>query len=136
MREISAGAVVFRKEDGKIKFLLLKYPSYWGFVKGNIEQNESVKETVLRELEEETGIKDGVLIEGFKEENKYTYRREGKLVFKIVIFLLLETNTKEIKISFEHEDFKWCDYEEALEIVGYKNSKDLLEKAMEFINKV
>lgn len=135
MREISAGAVVFRKEDGKIKFLLLKYPSYWGFVKGNIEENESVKETVLRELEEETGIKDGVFIEGFKEENKYTYRREGKLIFKIVIFLLLETNTKEIKISFEHEDFKWCDYEEALKIVGYKNSKDLLEKAMKFITK-
>lgn len=135
MRELSAGAVVYRKEGDEIKFLLLKYPSYWGFVKGNIEEKESVKETVIRELEEETGIKDGILIDGFKEENKYTYKREGKLVFKIVIFLLLETKTEEIKISFEHEDFKWCEFEEALKLVVHKNSKDLLEKALKFIAK-
>lgn len=133
MREISAGAIVFRKEENEIKFLLLKYENYWGFVKGNIEEKESVKETVIRELEEETGIKDGKIIEGFKEEIKYRYKMERNLIFKIVIFLLLETDTKEIKLSFEHEDYRWCNLDEAIRLVKHKNSKDLLEKASKYI---
>jgi len=132
-REISAGAIVFRREDRKIKFLLLKYTNYWGFVKGNIEKKESVKETIIRELYEETGIKDYKFFEGFKEEIKYMYKRENKLIFKIVVYLLLETKEKEVKVSYEHEDYRWCSYEEALELLKYKNSKELIEKAYKFI---
>jgi hypothetical protein len=46
---------------------------------------------------------------------------------------LAQTKTKEIKISFEHQDYKWLEYKEALELVTFKNGKDLLKKANDFI---
>jgi len=45
-------------------------------------------------------------------------------VFKIVTFLLAETRTKEVKISFEHTDFKWLPYEEALKQLSFKKVKE------------
>ena len=46
--EKSAGAVVFRKEQGIINYLLLQEVNYWGFSKGIIEKGEELKETVKR----------------------------------------------------------------------------------------
>ena len=41
IEETSAGIVLFRREESKILFLLLHYPSgHWDFVKGKIEKNE------------------------------------------------------------------------------------------------
>ncbi len=134
--ERSAGAVVFRKEKEIIYYLLLHEVNYWGFSKGIIEKGEELKETVKREVEEETGIKDIDLVSGFKESIKYFYRRGGKTIFKTVIFYLAETKTKEIKLSFEHIGFEWLLYKEALDRLTYKNAKDILKKANDFILKL
>ena len=57
-KEKSAGAVIFRMENGEPYYLLLRYYSgHWEFAKGHIEEGESNEETVKREIEEETGIK-------------------------------------------------------------------------------
>jgi len=140
--EKSAGAVIFRKEGGKIYYLLLHYPSnakapreYWDFPKGHIEKGENLEETAKREVEEETGLKDLKLIEGFKEWIKYFFKFKEKNIFKIVTFFLAETKTKEVKVSFEHIGFKWLPYEEAIEKLTFKNAKEILKKANEFISK-
>lgn len=139
--EHSAGAIIFRKEEGKTYYLLLHYPSgskapknYWDLPKGHIEKGETIKDTVKREVMEETGLTHIQFIDGFEEEIKYYFRLKGKNVFKTVIFLLAETKTKDVKISFEHEGFKWLPYTEALNQVTYKNARDILKKANEFIS--
>lgn len=143
-REKSAGAVVFRKQDNKIYYLLLHYESgHWDFPKGNIEEGEKEEETVKREVKEETGIEDIKIIQGFKEWIKYFYRKTYNLekeekkkapwVFKIVTFYLAETKTKEVKISFEHLGYQWLFYKEAFEKVTYKNAKEILKKANDFL---
>jgi len=103
--EKSAGAVILRREGNKIYYLLLHYPSnakapreYWDFPKGHIEKGEKPEETVKREVEEETGLKDIKFVEGFKEWIKYFFKHKGKNVFKIVTFLLAEAETEEVKI--------------------------------------
>lgn len=60
----------------------------------------------------------------------------GEWIFKLVIFYLAETKTKEVKISFEHIDYKWLLYEEALKQLTYKNSKEILKKANNFLTRV
>jgi len=46
IEETSAGIILFRKEDSKILFLLLHYPSgHWDFIKGKMEEGESTHET-------------------------------------------------------------------------------------------
>ena len=128
-KEISAGAIIFIKSR-KIKYLLLQYGlGHWGFVKGNIEKNEDMKQTIIREAEEETGITDLEFIDGFKERESYVYKLKGKLISKEVIYLLAKTNTEKVKLSFEHQDYKWLAFDEALKYLKFKNAIKILKKA-------
>ncbi len=137
--EKSAGAVVFYKNK-EVEYLLLHYPGstekakdYWDFPKGHIEEGESEIETVKREVFEETGLKDIKIIPGFKTSIKYFFQKEGKKIFKIVVFYLARAKTKEVKISFEHIGFVWLPFEKAVEKVTYKNAKEVLKKAHNFL---
>ena len=135
--EKSVGAIIFRKEKGNIYYLLLSYPSishrakknYWDFSKGHIEKGEEMEVALRREVEEETGLKNIVLLEGFKETIKYFFNFKNKNILKFVTFYLAEVKTKKIKISEEHIGYKWLSFKECLEIVSFKNTKDILKKA-------
>jgi len=134
--EKSTGAVIFRKEKSKVYYLLLHYQSgHWDFPKGNIEKGEKLVETVKRETKEETGLGDIKFIPGFKEAIKYFYKLKEKNIFKIVTFFLVRTKIKEVKISWEHTGFQWLPYEEAMEQITFKNAKEILKKANDFISK-
>jgi len=137
----SAGAVIFRKNK-QIKYLLLHYPSsikapkeFWGFPKGHIEIGEDELDTVEREIEEETGLKDLRFIEGFKEYISYFFEFKRKTISETVTLYLVETKTKKVKISFEHIGYKWLPFEEALSKLTFKNAKEILKKANNFILK-
>ena len=100
MEERSAGAILFNDVGSARKYLLLKYPAgHWDFPKGNVEKGESEGQTVLREVNEETGLDEVKLIDGFRRKIEYFYRRENKSVHKEVVFLLAETNKDEVKLS-------------------------------------
>lgn len=134
MKEISAGAVVFRKNN-ETNYLLLHYEAgHWDFPKGNVESGEEEKDTVIREIKEETGMEDIEFIEGFKEKINYFYRRDNQTIFKQVIFYLVKTKEKKVKLSYEHIGYKWLSYDNALKQITYKNSKILLEKAHRFLD--
>ena len=131
--EKSAGAVIFRKNK-KIYYLLLHHQAgHWDFPKGIIEKGEKLKETAKREVKEETGIEDIKFIEGFQEWIKYFFKLKGKAIFKIVTFLLAETKEKEVKISWEHIDYKWLPHKEALEQLTFGNTKEILQRAHQFL---
>ncbi|MEM2098736.1 MAG: NUDIX domain-containing protein [Candidatus Bathyarchaeia archaeon] len=133
--ERSCGAVVF-KRNGEVKYLLLQYESgYWDFVKGNREPNENEKDTVKRELKEETGIIEAKFIEGFREKIVYFYKRQSKTVHKEVIFFIVEAYTDKVSISFEHIGYEWLNYESAIERLTFKNSRNVLHNAHEFLKK-
>jgi 8-oxo-dGTP pyrophosphatase MutT (NUDIX family) len=146
--EKSVGAVVFRKENNKIYYLLLNYISgHWDFPKGHIEKGETNEETMRRELQEETGLEDLVVLPNFSGSYLYYYQAKGDeyekrkakgkktLILKKVTFYLTKTDTKEIKISKEHIGFEWLSFEKALEKITYKNPKKVLEKAKRFLDK-
>jgi 8-oxo-dGTP pyrophosphatase MutT (NUDIX family) len=135
--EKSCGAIVYLKTASGILYLLLHYESgHWDFVKGNVEINETEKETAVRELREETGITDARFVDGFREKIEYYYRRkQGETVHKEVVFYLMETNTENITLSFEHIGSIWLNYEQAIEKLTFKSAKDLLKKADIISNK-
>jgi len=132
--EYSAGAIVFRKTRGTIRYLLLHYEEgHWGSSKGHIEKGETIEETARREIREETGLTDIEFISGFKEQNSYFYVNQGARIFKTVTFLLAQTPTTTIKLSYEHIGFKWLSYEAALEKITFADEKRVLQKANAFI---
>jgi 8-oxo-dGTP pyrophosphatase MutT (NUDIX family) len=134
LREKSCGAVVFVRKNGVPKYLLLNYAAgHWDFVKGNVEANESEQQTVVRELQEETGITGAQFIDGFREDITYFYRRQGLTIHKEVVFFVMEAFTDKVEWSFEHVGYVWLDYRRATEKLTFKNSKDVLQKAHEFL---
>ncbi len=133
-KELSAGMIVYNPKLKK--FLVLEYSSHWGFVKGHIEAGEDEEKAAKRELKEETGIDKFKFIKDFKERINYFFKKEGKRVYKEVVFFLVLTETEDVKISEEHKSYKWYDYEEAYKLVKFKNTREILKKANEHILKV
>ena len=133
LEERSAGVILFNKTE-EIQFLVLKYPSgHWDFVKGNIEEGEEEEETARRELFEETGINNMNIKKGFNQKVEYNYYKKNNKVHKIVSYYLAETEQKEVKLSFEHLDYKWVNYDDLMKLITFDNSKDILKKANELI---
>lgn len=152
-KEKSAGAIIYRKESGNVYYLLLHYPGinrkggHWEFAKGHIENNEAEEAAAIREIKEETGISDVKILPGFKKYIKYFFKKNKKFakkesgkpenksawIFKLVAFFIAETNAKEVSLSSEHTEFLWLSFNEAYKKVTYKNSKELLKEANNFL---
>ena len=74
----------------------------WGVVGGSIDKGETPEEAALREVKEETGItKDK--IERIKEIGKITHDN-GSISY---LFQLWTVEVPEIKLSGEHQRYKW-----------------------------
>lgn len=130
MQEKSAGMLVVN--DGK--YLLLLYDAgHWDFPKGHIEKDESSEQAALRELKEETGISDAEILPGFAENIHYFFKKEGKLISKEVVFFVATTKTSAVKLSFEHKDFIWLPFNDALAKLTYKTAKEVIQKAEAFL---
>lgn len=133
-KENSAGGIVFYPEKGKLYFLLLKYPKYWGLPKGHIEFGETAIKTAKREIKEETGLSVEIL-PGFQEKTTYFFFDRGDRVLKEVTWFLARAKNKKVKISSEHEGFLWLPYPEVVQKITYDNDRALIEKAVRFLKK-
>ena len=143
VKEISIGGIIFLEENNKRFYLLLEYNrindkkgehKYWDFPKGHIEGKETEFQTLFREIKEETNLMNLDLTLGFKKSIKYFFRKNGSLISKEVIYYLLKSNSKEVNISSEHTNYKWLEYKEALNLIVFKSSKDILKEAEKFLN--
>lgn len=131
--EYSAGAIVFYRSK-QLLFLLLHYSKgHWDFPKGHVEPGETELAAMLRELEEETGITDVKILPKFREKIDYFFTENGKKIKKHVVFFLVESKTNQVRLSHEHTDYKWLCYEDAIKKVTFKNARDVLKKAYEFL---
>ncbi len=145
--ERSAGAVVYRIEKNKPIFLLLQHPDskdkktgklksgHWDFPKGHIEKGETTEDTVRREVCEEAEISKIEIIPGFKETIRYFVKIGEEKRMKFVAFFLARTEKSAVKISFEHQDYAWLSFKDACEWLTYKNVKEVLKKAYEYLQR-
>lgn len=134
--EKSAGFIVFRKTKAGPEYLLLQNSSrfFWDFPKGNIAEGESEENAAMRELEEEAGIKKIKTVPGFRDRSEYFYTFEGEKIHKIVFMLLAEIGKgEEVKLSWEHSDYRWVDSHTAKKML--KDKKKLaIENAEKFLS--
>ncbi len=132
--EKSAGVILFREGKEGNKYLILHYESgHWDFVKGKIEREEKIEDTIRREMREETGIISFEFIPGFEKKINYFFRRDGVMVYKEVAFRLAKTTEEKVELSYEHVGSEWLSYEDAKAKVTYDNARDILRKAHHFL---
>lgn len=136
VKERSAGAVVFVATPEGPEYLLLRYGGgNWGFPKGHVEAGETDMQAAQREVAEETGIPIDRqrILEGFEDDTDYRFRRGHTLVEKDVRFFLLESATREVKISHEHSGYAWLPYPQALQRVSFEGPRRILQGAHAFL---
>jgi len=136
LRVFSAGGVVFKKEDNKTYFLLIKpaKTDRWQFPKGLIDKGESTLETALREVEEEGGVKAEVVKK--LGASSYFFVWEGEKIFKTVTYFLM----KYLKDTGDGHDGEvekvlFAPFAEAYEKLTYKDDKNFLKKAKEILER-
>ena len=130
---LSCGVVIFNINKGVPEYLLVKYPTYWGFVRGQVEPGETEEITAFREASEEAGISELLFVPGFREVSSYFFKRGDDIIRKDDVYLLARTRQWKFHISHEHEDIKWCNYEKALSLMKLRSLKSILKKAHSMI---
>ncbi len=130
--ETSCGAVVFRKEENEIQYLLIrnKRSAHWGFPKGHVELGETKEETAIREVLEETGLNIQI-VPGFVKKSEYTI--QGRIEKSVSIFLAQTTETEYKLQEEEIEECGWFCYNDALKTLNYDNDKYILNEAKKHI---
>lgn len=109
------------------EFLLLRNRrGFWGFPQGHKEKGETEIETLKREVAEETGI-DNLDIQSYIGKIRYSYfRADGMKSNKEVTFYFAISFNSLIRISKEHEGFKWVTYSDALSLLNHRQLRSIL----------
>ena len=132
-KEKSCGAVVYHKPStASPKILLIKHRNggHWSFPKGHVENDETEKQTALREIKEETGL-DVQLLDGFREVVFYKPKPNTQ---KEVVYFVAKSKTAKTRLQKEEISRGiWVDFDKALSLVTYENDKVLIRGAKEFI---
>lgn len=131
--EYSCGAVTFTREDGVIRYVLIhQKKGWWSFPKGHMEGGESERETALREIREEVGLRVRIL-DGFRREETYPIvKKPGKM--KHVTYFCAEYEGQEIKADpGELLGARLATYEEAMALIEQEPRRELLTTANDFL---
>lgn len=93
----------------------------WEFGGGAVEKGESLKDALIREMEEETGLNVSIVREGSSYFDEYS--KGGKL--KLHPFLLEVDEEDEVELSEEHDRYKWLEVEKLAEMDSIGSLKAL-----------
>ena len=136
--EISAGGVVYKKDETGYWFLLIsvKDGKVWTLPKGLVEKGEKPENAALREIKEETGVSGRIETFLDKVELWFFQKGNGETVrhHKIIYHYLVEYMEGDIsRHDFEVNEVKWFRPEEALKNASYEKDKKIIEKAIEYL---
>ncbi|XP_013083426.2 bis(5'-nucleosyl)-tetraphosphatase [asymmetrical]-like [Biomphalaria glabrata] len=133
---VAAGLLIYRRLHNKFEYLLLQTSygeHHWTPPKGHVDPGESEWETALRETEEESGYKQEQLniLKNFEHSLNYVVKNKPK---RVVYWLAeLKDSSTPVRLSEEHQDYKWAELEEACQLVKYHDTINLLRAADLFL---
>ena len=120
------------------QFLLLKgnkndpqfHQSFWYVVTGSCENKDINKfATITREVKEETNLD---VTETIYLDKVFQYNSLGKNCIEYVF--LSKVNSSDVILNEEHIDYKWCDFNEFIELIHwFENKTNLINLLKKFI---
>jgi 8-oxo-dGTP pyrophosphatase MutT (NUDIX family) len=134
---VSAGAILFRDTRGHREYLLLKSrPGDWEFPKGGVEGDEELQQTAIREVQEEAGVEDFRLVDGFREDYSYVFEANGTTIHKTVHLFIARSFEASAELSREHRDMQWRDYEQAINTITQDGPREIFERAHQYLDEL
>ena len=133
---MSAGGIVYRIVDGQIEAVLCgrRQPARWSLPKGTPDKGESLEETALREVREETGLE--VAIEAAIGSINYWFVTPDDRVRcnkTVHFYLMAYKGGSTDRHDPEFDDVEWFPLEKAQKSVSYANEARMLDKALDMI---
>jgi 8-oxo-dGTP pyrophosphatase MutT (NUDIX family) len=132
---MSAGGVVYRLGADGIEIVLVgrSREQLWALPKGTPDDGESIEETALREVREETGLEVEV-IEHAGDVHYSFLEGSGARVFKVVHYFLMEPRGGDFAAhDHEHDIVGWFHIVEAERLLTHRNQLHVLSRAAELI---
>jgi 8-oxo-dGTP pyrophosphatase MutT (NUDIX family) len=100
----------------------------WTLPKGTPATGETVEETALREVREETGIEARIV--GDLGSIQYTFARRGVRYYKEVRHFLMEAIGGDVALhDAEYDEARWFGLAEALQRLTYVNETEVVRRA-------
>ena len=127
-KDKSCGCIVI--DHGKV--LLVKHQKgHIGFPKGHPEENETDKETAIREIKEETNIDVEIISDKIYKE---TYSPEEGVIKDVIYFLARKVSGEDKPQEEEVAQIIWVDVEKALDEITFEESKPVLRDVLKDLN--
>lgn len=103
------------------------HESFWYVVTGGCEEiDDSLEDTVRREIKEETGLDITQII---NLEWPFRYKSLGKECIEHAF--IAYTNQENIKLNEESIEHKWCDINEFIDLIKWDDNKQELKQRIE-----
>lgn len=115
--------------------LLIFRNNVWDLPKGKLEKGESIAGCARREVSEEVGLATPPDILADLGTTRHTYTEDGQIIEKETFWFVMQlpVHVQEFtpQVSEGISKVRWVPVDEALEKVGYKNLKDVIQR---FVN--
>lgn len=134
---VSSGGVVYRWVDGALEVVLCgrDEPVRWSLAKGTPDPGETLEETALREVQEETGL-EPVIEDRIRSIDYWFTDKDNEVRYhKTVHFYLMRSVGGHVSLHDpEFDVVQWFPYEEAVDRLAYPNEADVLREAFGLIS--
>ena len=129
---VAAGGVVIRDGQDEPEVVLAGRISdrTWVFPKGTPDAGETVEETALREVREETGL-DVEIVRPIGQIDNW-FAVPGQRVHKSVRFFLMRAIGGDVsRHDHEYDEVRWVTATEARRLLSYDTYREMLDRALD-----
>lgn len=133
---VSSGGVVYRWVDGQLEVVLCgrDEPVRWSLPKGTPDPGETLEETALREVQEETGL-EPVIEHRIRSIDYWFSDKDNEVRYhKTVHFYLMTSVGGDVSLHDpEFDVVQWFPYEAGVGSLTYPNEAAVLREAFNLI---
>lgn len=140
VRATSCGGILLRDAAGSIEICLGRRQrtmgrsgTTWSLPKGTPNDGETVDETALREVAEETGLEVRIL--GPVGAIEYFFSQKGERIHKTVHYFLMEATGGSLDAhDHEFDEVRWMPIDEARRLMTFETERQIVEEALPVVH--
>jgi len=127
IEHVSAGGVLYHQ--GKVYLIKKIKRDEWQLPKGHVKKYETIQQTAIREVQEETGYVDVLITDLNPATTEYTFEKDGEMHHKIVYFYEMQAKSlyrlENTQDEGEGLDGEWVERKEVINKLSHLNEKEI-----------